>query len=86
MRSSGRVFCWGSNHDGELGNGSIDETSVEPVRVIRLVNATQVVAGEAHSCALDEAGRVWCWGNNNRGASGDGTNTNRRSPVQVMNN
>jgi len=42
-----------------------------------------VSAGSNHTCAIDEYGRLWCWGKNDRGALGDGTMTTRTTPTQV---
>src|SRR5438874_743461 len=38
----------------------------------------------AHACAVLDDHSVWCWGNNNFGSLGDGTTTNRLSPVPVV--
>jgi len=43
----------------------------------------RIDAGEGHSCALISDGTVRCWGKNNYGQLGDGTNENREIPVQV---
>jgi len=45
----------------------------------------QVNGGYIHSLALMSDGTVWAWGENNYGQLGDGTNTNRTTPVQVQN-
>lgn len=42
-----------------------------------------VSAGADHSMALTSAGVVWTWGQNNDGQLGDGTETNRASPIKV---
>jgi alpha-tubulin suppressor-like RCC1 family protein len=42
-----------------------------------------VVAGEAHSCGLDAANDVYCWGANGIGELGDGTLTERHAPVRI---
>jgi len=42
-----------------------------------------IAAGEVHSLALKSDGTVWAWGLNNRGQLGDGSTTNRTTPVQV---
>jgi alpha-tubulin suppressor-like RCC1 family protein len=39
--------------------------------------------GMGHTCAVQEGGTVWCWGYNNLFQLGDGTSTNRSTPVQV---
>ena len=45
--------------------------------------ASRIAAGATHSLALAADGTVWAWGENGRGQLGDGTTTNRLSPVQV---
>jgi alpha-tubulin suppressor-like RCC1 family protein len=46
-------------------------------------NVLKVIAGRMHTCALRSGGTVWCWGYNVEGELGDGTSTNRSTPVQV---
>jgi len=73
----GTLACWGSNELGQLGTGFEGDTSNAPVRVLREVNdvktfisdATQVVAGEVHTCVLAD-GKVECWGDNGLGELG----------------
>jgi alpha-tubulin suppressor-like RCC1 family protein len=39
--------------------------------------------GNSHFCAILDDGSVSCWGRNNKGQLGDGTNTNQNSPTSV---
>src|SRR6185369_6500512 len=51
LRRGGRVSCWGTNHVGQLGDGTFEERHA-PVEVVELDDATQITAGYAHACAL----------------------------------
>ena len=46
-------------------------------------DAESVAAGDYHTCAIRRGGEVMCWGFNDHGQIGDGTTTNRLSPVTV---
>jgi len=83
VTSAGGVQCWGRNWSGQLGDGTTaDQTT--PVAVTALGSRVATVsAGNAHTCALTIGGGVLCWGANSTGALGDGTTTNRLTPVAV---
>jgi alpha-tubulin suppressor-like RCC1 family protein len=81
--SAGALKCWGSNTYGRLGDGGIANQSA-PVDVSGFAGSPQAVsAGGEHSCALNDAGGVQCWGRNARGQLGDGGVTSQPTPVQV---
>jgi hypothetical protein len=84
LTPSGGVKCWGNNHDGELGDGTkVDR--VTPLDVVGLTSGvTAITAGWRHTCVLTAAGGVKCWGNNHDGQLGDGTETDRQAPVDVI--
>ncbi|ETR68383.1 MAG: hypothetical protein OMM_10587, partial [Candidatus Magnetoglobus multicellularis str. Araruama] len=44
---------------------------------------TEIISGYFHTLALKNDGTVWAWGYNNYGQLGDGTTTDKSSPIQV---
>ncbi|RYX80740.1 hypothetical protein EON83_27305 [bacterium] len=76
LDSDGKVYSWGYNYDGELGNGTRSNTSNVPVLVGGALSGrtiTQLSAGWYHSMALDSNGNVFSWGYNDYGTIGTGT-------------
>jgi alpha-tubulin suppressor-like RCC1 family protein len=83
ITTTGAVKCWGFNGDGELGDGTWDDSSV-PVDVYGLSsNAVQISAGWSHTCVVMKGGGVKCWGVNLYGQLGDGTTVTSNVPVDV---
>lgn len=76
------VRCWGDNDQGQLGNGSLTNSST-PVTVTGMSTATAITGGFNHSCALLSGGGVNCWGGNYAGQLGNNTTTNSSLPVAV---
>jgi alpha-tubulin suppressor-like RCC1 family protein len=80
----GTVWCWGSSWQGSLGNGSWSDSPI-PVQVVGLDEwVVAIGTGCMHSCAITASGRIWCWGFNQHGQLGDGTEDNSNVPVQVI--
>jgi alpha-tubulin suppressor-like RCC1 family protein len=84
LTSAGHVLAWGENLRGELGDGTKTDSNV-PVRVKlpRGVKVVAISAGFGHSLAVTSSGQVFAWGNNQRGQLGDGSTTDRLTPVRV---
>ncbi|WP_445340033.1 RCC1 domain-containing protein [Bifidobacterium sp. ESL0825] len=95
LGSDGNVYAWGYNDSGQLGNGTTSYSGQStPVRVKTPDRSTypdlpadftylQVSAGYQHSLALGSDGNVYAWGWNNYGQLGNGTSSNRNTPVRV---
>ncbi len=94
--AEGSIYCWGGNYHGELGDGTTtvrrsplltigDQlTSQDPTRVDSPVRFVSVTAAVFSTCALDEAGQAWCWGQNAHGQLGTGgSDAEQTRPVRV---
>jgi alpha-tubulin suppressor-like RCC1 family protein len=82
-----QVSCWGSAANGGLG---IDATSDQstPQRITALAGVLAIAGGASHWCAVvaadaGMAASVYCWGNGQSGALGDGTAMTQNMPVAV---
>lgn len=83
------VYAWGNNGLGQLGDGTVTSRShpggvLAPQEASMFTGARAIAVGGAHSMAVRQDGTVWAWGNNTSGELGDGTTTNRTTPVQVL--
>src|SRR5262249_33288375 len=74
----------GDNAHAQLGDGTTTQR-LTPVTIAGVTAAITVDAGRWHTCTYDLAGggSVKCWGDNSLGELGDGTTTNRSTPVVV---
>jgi alpha-tubulin suppressor-like RCC1 family protein len=84
LTSSGRLYSWGDDKYGQLGDGQ-RRSSDRPVQV-RLPKGTRIVtigAGSQHSLALTSTGEVLAWGYGVFGQLGDGTRIGSDVPVRV---
>jgi alpha-tubulin suppressor-like RCC1 family protein len=63
-----KAFCWGSNGAGQAGGHG--ESLEKPTEVSGVSGVRRVQPGVYHTCAVDEAGHVRCWGDNRFGQLG----------------
>lgn len=83
ITTAGALKCWGSNSNGQLGDGS-NADSLAPVDVVGLSSGVvSVGAGAFFTCAVTQQGAAKCWGANSYGQLGDGTTTQQMTPTQV---
>ncbi len=92
LRSDGKVFTWGNNQYGQLGNGKIENVNETEIQQVvgengegYLEDIKQITAGLAFMGALTNDGKVLTWGYNNVGQLGNNTKvTSSGTPVFVV--
>jgi alpha-tubulin suppressor-like RCC1 family protein len=84
LNAARQARCWGNNGFGQVGDGAIVQRST-PLEVIGLTSAAlKLAAGDYHTCVLTASGGVKCWGENQAGQLGDGTQRSSSRPVDVV--
>ncbi|WP_188755126.1 RCC1 domain-containing protein [Microbacterium album] len=91
VTEAGAVACWGSGIYGALGNGSAQQRPTPTLVDVSALPGTprfrSVSAGDEHTCALTEAGEIYCWGMETYGRLGVAGAANRWfrpvSPVEA---
>jgi hypothetical protein len=84
IKNSGELWVWGLNSCGRLGDGTLTDRC-SPVR--EFCSATDwcgVSGGGIHTAAIKTSGELWSWGSNVCGQLGDGTVTQRCSPIREI--
>lgn len=86
----GRVFCWGVNENGELGDGTLEDSptpvlveGLGPARSVEVSGESSAIQGRS-TCAVLDDGTVACWGSGGHGQLGTGTYDDASTPQQVQ--
>lgn len=92
------AYCWGANHNGALGIGTMQTIATTPTRVVGGLRFASLSSGRFHTCGITVEGDTYCWGRDFYGQLGAGSTamdrcdfapTNypcSRSPVKVVGN
>jgi alpha-tubulin suppressor-like RCC1 family protein len=65
-----RVYCWGYNHYGQLGDGTTTQ-HLTPTAVLGGHEFRQVTAGDWHTCGVTTSNQAYCWGRDDVGQLGN---------------
>ena len=85
LTTEGSVFCWGYNMRQFPVWSQPEDPISTPVKIAGLSeDVTALSLGSMFACALTHSGSVYCWGENGSNQLGDGTSTDRLSPVAVI--
>lgn len=79
----GALFCWGDNGDGQLGVPAVTDETFTPTQVGSATNWDVVSTGAIHTCAINDAAELFCWGFNTDGRAGLGDTPQGDVPTQV---
>jgi len=83
LTASGAAYCWGGNLEGELGDGTNSSRNTPVAVAGNVAFASLGGDGAFHTCGLTSSGAAYCWGFNPFGSLGDGSTTDRWTPVPV---
>jgi alpha-tubulin suppressor-like RCC1 family protein len=87
VTTSNKIYCWGLNKDGQLGDGTEVYRRKTPQLVTGGLAFSFVDAGSNYTCGVTTGTRAYCWGYGKEGQRGDGGVTERvRAPRAVFGN
>ncbi|MCI5605316.1 MAG: hypothetical protein MR413_06675, partial [Clostridia bacterium] len=68
LTSDGKIYSWGANTSGQNGYGKALSANKAPVLAKTPTGTviTQIAVGKEHVIALDNTGKVYTWGNNEK--------------------
>ena len=88
--NEGKVYTWGWNHRGQLGNGTDVKYSNVPIcisdipgNVLNGKNIVNIHSNGGTIIGIDNEGKVYTWGNNEYGQLGNGTNESSNEPICI---
>lgn len=88
LTSKGRLYLWGRNQEGQLGNSDQDDQRI-PLEVTSIFDLQsgeiiiQFALGESHSAALTSLGRLFMWGSGTNGELGNNTTDHSSTPQDI---
>ncbi len=84
IQEDGSLWAWGSNEFGQLAQEEEVTESNEPLQVGTATDWLAVAAGLHHTLALTHDGKLWAWGDNERGQLGNGSFAHSTIPLVIQ--
>ncbi|MGB1584042.1 MAG: RCC1 domain-containing protein [Solirubrobacterales bacterium] len=78
-----KLYCWGANNDGQVGNGVVGGSVLAPAQVAGVTKVKALAAGANFSCVSGESTKPRCWGANAKGQLGVAPGASTGSPTEV---
>ena len=90
LDSDGKIYSWGRNYEGQLGNGTNTRTN-NPMCISDIsgseVNGKRIkqirMSDRGNVLAIDDSGKVYAWGDNSKGQLGNGLTDNKSLPICI---
>ncbi|PUA81984.1 endonuclease/exonuclease/phosphatase family protein [Nocardioides currus] len=82
IKNSGKLFCWGVNHRGQVGDGST-KVRARPVVVAKGTRWASVNASWFNTCGVTSNAKLYCWGDNAAGQLGPAKKMGKQSATPV---
>ena len=82
ITSAHQLFCWGSNLNGQLGDGTTSDHVTAQAVIGLPLDVSQVSVAAGITCAVLSDGGIWCWGNGTDGQLGN-LGSSSWSPGQI---
>lgn len=82
--SGHKLYCWGYGGDGQLGRGTLTDTTTPKRESRHDTDWSKVADGDRFTCALRSTHALYCWGDNYYGQLGLGDTVRRSEPRHVV--
>jgi alpha-tubulin suppressor-like RCC1 family protein len=76
LKENGRIYCWGANQLGQIGDGTMGAPVPKPKEAASLLagDVRTLALGSSFACAVAKTdATIWYWGTNDAGQFGLGT-------------
>ena len=83
LDNTSKVNCWGKGANYRLGTGNQNSLSQPSTQVQNLSGPIELAVGGSHTCAINSASKIRCWGYGGYGQLGNGSSSSQSSPVSV---